>query len=520
MKRSLILFTLLLMATAAIAQNFPDTLREFRGVWVATTKRIDYPQKATTDANTLKSNYITLLSQYKNAGYNAVVFQVRPAADAFFKSPYEPWSEWLTGKQGRAPVPEFDPLTFMVERTHAQKMEFHAWFNPFRAVATTQYADVCANHISNTKPEWFFSYGGSKYFDPGIPEVREYLIKVIVDVVKRYDIDGVHFDDYFYPYPVQGDNKKFIELPDDKTFQKYKGNFTDKAAWRRNNVNVFIRDCNAAIKKEKAWIKFGVGPAGVWRNKREDPDGSETNSLSAYDYLYADVLTWLKNGWIDYAAPQIYWNINHQYNQFEKCVRWWDNHAYGRNIYIGLGAYNQENGGANGWNDPNEIPNQINITRKYPNVQGIITYRSTTITKNPMNMVTSVKQKCFNRDVMMPKMPWLENSPNSPEATIIKAPRQYVVHWTDDKQKTLPADDTPVFYAIYRVKGKNPDFVPSQKNFLKFTDNCDLRLFHKGKAWFRKKFYTYKITSFNRYHVESAPSKAIIIKYSKKDRVE
>lgn len=519
MKKLLLLLVLTAHIVVASAQNFPDTIREFRGVWVATTKRIDYPSVATTDANTLKNNYLSLLGKYKDAGYNAVVFQVRPAADAFYKSEFEPWSEWLTGKQGRAPVPYFDPLEFMVEKTHAQGMEFHAWFNPFRAVATIQYADVCASHISKTKPEWFFTYGGSKYFDPGIPEVRAYLIKIIADVVTRYDIDGVHFDDYFYPYPVQGADKKFEEINDEATFRKYNSGFANKADWRRNNINTFMRDCYKAIKDIKPWIKFGVGPAGVWRNKREDPDGSETNSLSGYDYLYADVLTWLKNGWVDYVAPQIYWNINHVWNKFESVVQWWDRHAYGRNVYIGLGAYNQETNAA-GWGDANEIPNQIAITRKYPNVQGVIVYRSTTIAKNPMNMVGLVKSKCFNNVVMMPLMPWIENHPLAPDAGLIRASNQYLVYWQKDNGKQLPAADTTVFYSIYRVKGKNPGFKPSPKNFLKFTDNSDLRLFTRGRALFRKQYYTYKITSWNRYHVESEPSNAIIIKYSRKDRVE
>ena len=517
MKKLFVLLLFLLTGTMlASAQDAQE--REFRGVWVATTKRIDYPAKATTDAGVLKENYLNLLQKYKDAGYNAVVFQVRPAADAFYKSQYEPWSEWLTGKQGRAPYPEFDPLTFMVERTHAQKMEFHAWVNPFRAVATIQYADVCASHISNTKPEWFFTYGGSKYFNPGIPEVRDYLIKVIVDIVSRYDVDGIHFDDYFYPYPVKGSDNKFVDIPDDEAFRKYKGTFNNKADWRRNNVNVFVKECGEAIKREKPWVQFGIGPAGVWRNKRDDPDGSETNSLSAYDYLYADCLAWQRNGWVDYLAPQVYWNINHQYNQFEKCVKWWNDHAYGRNIYIGLGAYNQETPAA-GWSDPDEIPKQINITRRFPNVQGVIVYRSTTIERNPLNMVGNVKSQCFGREVSTPLMPWLGGNPLAPETRLFQTRNQYVVHWTKNTQ--LPVSETPVRYSVYRVKGKHPDFVPSEKNFLKNTDNCDLRLYHKKSFFaFRKQYYTYKITAWNRFNIESEPSKAIIIKYSKKDRVE
>ena len=249
--RHILAIILLCVCIDVVAQDFPDSLREFRGVWVATSKRIDFPTVATTDSKVLKQNYLDLLTAWHNAGYNAVIFQVRPAADAFFASEYEPWSEWLTGKQGRAPEPYFDPLTFMVKETHTIGMEYHAWFNPFRAVATIQYADVCKEHISNTKPEWFFTYGANKYFDPGIPEVRNYLVRLIVDVVKRYDIDGVHFDDYFYPYPITGDNKKIIALPDQATFKKYGKGFDNIADWRRNNINEFIKECYIAIKNEK-----------------------------------------------------------------------------------------------------------------------------------------------------------------------------------------------------------------------------------------------------------------------------
>ncbi|MCQ2975032.1 MAG: family 10 glycosylhydrolase [Bacteroidales bacterium] len=512
--KKLLVAILIMVSTQLFAQ---DTLREFRGIWVATSKRIDYPTIATTNSETLKQNYLDLLEKWYNAGYNAVVFQVRPAADAFFESEIEPWSEWLTGKQGRAPEPYFDPLEFMIKETHKKGMEYHAWFNPFRAVATIQYADVCKDHISNTKPEWFITYGANKYFNPGIPEVRNYLVRLIVDVVKRYDIDGVHFDDYFYPYPVTDDNKKIIPINDTDTYKKYGQGFSNIADWRRNNINEFIRDVYQAIKKEKIQVKFGVGPAGVWRNKREDPDGSETNSLSGYDYLYADVLTWLKNGWVDYCAPQVYWNIGHVYNDFEKVVKWWDNHAYGRNIYIGIGAYNQENP-TTGWSNPNEISNQIKITRKYPNVNGVIVYRSTTIVKNPLNMVNNVKQLCFNQKAEMPLMPWLNVAPQAPETEIVKLQNQYLVYLQKDKK--LSSYDSIIYYSVYRVKGKNPNFTPSKSNFLKNIYDNDFSLFKSRKISFRKKYYTYKITATNGYNLESEPSNAVIIKYGRKDVVE
>lgn len=520
MKNLLTIAAVFLMLNVAAQTQYPDTTREFRGVWVATTKMIDYPKARNMTAQQLQKNYTDLLAVWKAAGYNAVIFQVRPAADAFYKSDYEPWSEWLTGKQGRAPSPYYDPLEFMVEKTHAQNMEFHAWFNPFRAVATIQYADVCASHISKTKPEWFFTYGGSKYFNPGLPEVRDYLVKIIVDVVKRYDIDGVHFDDYFYPYPVSAGNGKFEEIPDGTAFRQYPNGFSDIKDWRRNNVNIFVEQVNKAIKAVKPWVQFGIGPAGVWRNKQQDPDGSDTKSLSGYDYLYADVLAWLKGGWIDYAAPQIYWNINHKTNKFESVVQWWNNHSYGRNIYIGIGAYNQEKP-ADGWGDPNEVANQIKICRKFPNVQGVVVYRSTTLVQNPLKMVDVVKKQCFNNYCMMPKMPWLDNRPQNIDLEVIKRQNEFLVMWNKDNGKKLPEAEATVFYSVFRVKGKHPDFVPSSENFVKNISESNLKLFRKKRfVLFGGNFYTYKIVAYNRNHAESQPSEPIIIKYGKKDAVE
>lgn len=499
---------------AAQGLKFPaDTLHEFRGVWVATTKRIDYPKAYNLSVNQLKDNYLELLNAWEKAGYNAVIFQVRPAADAFFKSDFEPWSEWITGKQGRDPG--FDPLEFMVEQTHKRNIEFHAWFNPYRAVATMQYADVCSNHITKTKPEWFITYGDNKYFNPGIPEVRDYLVKIIVDVVKRYDIDGIHFDDYFYPYPVTGADNKIVDIPDGDTFKKYGGNFKNIADWRRNNVNELIKNVNKAIKKEKPWVVFGIAPYGVWRNKQEDPTGSNTRSLSGYDYLYADVLEWLKKDYVDYVAPQCYWPIGHKSNDFEQLVKWWNDNAYNHNIYIGLGAYNQEKVTDN--INKNEIPDEIKTARKYSNVKGVITYRSSTVLLNPTGQTDAIKSQCFQKTCYIPVFDHLNNKPLKPEATSIQNKNIFNISYSDNVKYQQLA---PMLHAVYRVKGRDENFVPSKDNFWKYISENELTLTRTKKRVLKKVWYTYKITGINRYFAESLPCDAIFIPYSKKDNPE
>jgi uncharacterized lipoprotein YddW (UPF0748 family) len=233
---------------------------------------------------------------HKRNGLNAVIVQVRPCADAFYPSQYEPWSQWLTGKQGKAPSPYYDPMQFMVEEAHKRGMEFHAWCNPYRAEFQIGKSSIAANHITKMHPEWFLSYGGTRYFDPGNKEAQQYVVNVIRDIVSRYDIDAVHFDDYFYPYPVSGK-----EFPDKESYQKY-GNGMALADWRRSNTDSIILKLSIAIKEENRFCRFGISPVAIWKNRSQDAEGSETQSMTNYNDLYADILLWLKSGWIDYVA--------------------------------------------------------------------------------------------------------------------------------------------------------------------------------------------------------------------------
>ena len=288
---------------SAVVVNPPS---EFRGVWIATVDNIDWPLPKQYDVEEQKKEFIRQLDMHQRNGMNAVVVQVRPATDAFYPSQYEPWSQWLTGKQGRPPAPYYDPLQFMIEETHKRGFEFHAWLNPYRANFSIGKASIAPNHITRLHPEWFLSYGGKQYFDPGNKEGQQWVTTVVRDIVKRYDVDAIHMDDYFYPYRIAGK-----EFPDYKTFQQY-GAGLDKDDWRRSNTDSIIVALSRVIKEEKPWVKFGISPFGVWRNQDKDPLGSPTQAgQTNYDDLYADILLWTKNGWIDYVVPQLYWEMGH-----------------------------------------------------------------------------------------------------------------------------------------------------------------------------------------------------------------
>ncbi len=395
---SLLLIAYCLLPVSSSAQAKP----EFRGVWVATVDNIDWPSRGNYNSDLQKLEFIKLLDMHKRNGINALIVQVRPVTDAFYASPFEPWSEFLTGKQGQAPVPYYDPLEFMVAESHKRGMEFHAWMNPYRAVFNIGRSSIAPNHITRIHPEWFLTYGDKRYFDPGNKEAQEYLTKVVKDVVQRYDIDAIHFDDYFYPYKLPGK-----EFPDYATYNKY-GNGMKKDDWRRANTDSIISKLAAVIKKEKPKCQFGISPFGVWRNIDKDPiNGSKTiGAQSNYDDLYADILLWLQKGWIDYVAPQLYWEFGHRVAPYEILLDWWSKHTYGRNCYIGLGIYRANSNTA--WRDNTQLPRQIEALRNTPNIQGVVFYNSSTFNKNPNGWSDSLRLNYFKEPAKTPEMGWLK----------------------------------------------------------------------------------------------------------------
>jgi uncharacterized lipoprotein YddW (UPF0748 family) len=382
---------LLCSAIHLYAQDKP----EFRGVWISTVTNIDWPAAGDWDSEKQKASFIRLLDMHKANGMNVMIVQVRPAADAFYPSRYEPWSQWLTGMQGKPPVPYYDPLKFMIAETHKRGMEFHAWLNPYRAVFNTKKSSITSSHITRKHPEWFVKYGDKKYFDPGNTEAQKFVVNVVYDIVKRYEVDAIHMDDYFYPYRIPGK-----EFPDDKSYRN-SGSKLNKDDWRRSNVDSIILSLNRAIKKINPKCQFGISPFGVWRNNDKDPDGSATRAgHTNYDDLYADILLWLKEGWIDYIAPQLYWEIEHLDAPFLTLLDWWSNHTYGKNCYIGIGIYKA--GLNEAWKDQLQLPRQLQAIRQTPNIQGMVFYSSKILERNPYGWTDSLRNNYFSKPAKTP----------------------------------------------------------------------------------------------------------------------
>lgn len=375
---------------------------EFRGVWVATVVNIDWPSNKGLTTDIQKQEFIQLLNMHQRNGMNTVIVQIRPAADAFYPTPYEPWSEYLTGTQGTPPQPYYDPLEFMIEETHKRGMEFHAWLNPYRAVFRIGGSSIAANHITKTNPHWFVNYGTTKYFNPGLPEVQQYVTNIVKDIVQRYNIDAIHMDDYFYPYRIEGK-----EFPDADTYAKY-GKGLTKDAWRRSNCDSIIILLSKTIKATNPRVKFGISPFGVWRNKSQDPRGSNTKAgQTNYDDLYADILLWLEKGWIDYVTPQLYWERGHKLCDYDTLLAWWNNYGYGKHIYIGHGIYRA--GTTTAWRDKNELPNQIKKLREYTTTMGSIYFSSKTFEKNPNGWCDSLQNNYYAYPALPPVMPWIDS---------------------------------------------------------------------------------------------------------------
>lgn len=416
---------------------------EFRGVWIASVANIDWPKGGMTDPAAQRADFIRILDQHQRNGMNAMIVQIRPAADAFYPSSYEPWSEWLTGEQGKAPVPYWDPLAFMIEETHKRGMEFHAWLNPYRAVQTIGKSSIAADHITKRKPEWFLVYGDKKYFDPGNKDAQQFVVKVVRDIVKRYPIDAIHMDDYFYPYRIAGK-----EFPDAASYAR-SGSRLNKEDWRRSNVDSIILAISKAIKEEKKQVRFGISPFSVWRNQDKDPRGSDSRAgQTNYDDLYADILLWLEKGWIDYVTPQLYLEIGHDKIAYEKLLEWWSKNAFGKHIYIGHGIYRVDEKTSVKWKNPNELPNQLKLLRQNSNVQGSIYFSSKSFDKNPNGWNDSLQNNYYKYPALVPPMDWI--SKEKPAAPVLSR----VTKKGDEisfSVKPLSTGKVPVkYFVIYR----------------------------------------------------------------------
>jgi uncharacterized lipoprotein YddW (UPF0748 family) len=506
LKHLISFFLFIVIYNSTIAQEISAPKREFRGVWVATVVNIDWPTKPGLTTQQQKDEFLKLLNEHQREGINAIMFQIRPATDAFYAKSSEPWSQYLNGKQGQAPFPFYDPLQFAVEECHKRGMELHAWFNPYRATFDGKEENIVATHITKLKPEWFFKYDGKKLFNPGLPEVRAYINKIILNVVDNYDIDGVHFDDYFYPYEVKGQ-----VIDDAEAFILYNNGIKNIKDWRRYNVDELIHQLSDSIHAHKKYVKFGISPFGIWKNKAQDPDGSETAGGDSYYGLYADSKKWVKEGWVDYINPQIYWSFETKAAPYDKLVDWWSNNSFGRHLYIGQGAYRINASKDLSWKSSTQFTRQISYNRLNSRVQGSVFFSSKSLTNNPLGIADILANQYYKNLSLPPLMLWLDSvAPNKPQNLKgVEDDTGILLSWKLPLVSKAIGKDKTYGFVVYRFdagKAINLDEAANMKaiyyaDITSWEDNN----VEKGKT------YTYVVTTLDRVKNESEPSAPFVI---------
>ncbi len=489
--------------------NLPPK-REFRAAWIATVMNIDWPSKAALPSHLQKEEFIRIINMHQKNGINAIIFQVSPSADAFYPSDLLPWSQWLTGKSGLEPDELYDPVQFMIDECHKRNIEFHAWFNPYR-VKVSLKTEMSSKHASVKYPQLMLEYGGKMYYDPGYQKTREIVTNAVLELVHKYDVDGVHFDDYFYPYKIAGE-----EFPDSVSFKAEKRGFADnqKDDWRRENVDLIIELLHDSIKAAKPWVKFGISPFGVWRNKSNDASGSDTKAgVTNYGDLYADIMLWLKNDWIDYIMPQVYWERGKSNADFDKVVDWWSTNNYGKPVFIGHGIYKTDpNSDIEAWKNVSEIPSQIQFVRTYPEMGGSAFYNTSAFAENKLGVVDLIKKELYKYPALVPTMPLIDSIlPQAPVnlklQKIKKQKNKRLLTW----ESYLATDemDKVSYYAVYKFDGEFIGTIEKVENILLITKENKLEV-DIQKSLFKRKKTMYVITAFDRMHNESKPSSIVV----------
>ena len=491
MKRlALLLLTLsvVLLCSAAAPK------REFRGAWI---QAVNHQFEGIPTAE-LKTELSRQLDSLASCGINTILFQVRVEADALYKSALEPWSAFLTGFQGEAPDEDWDPLQFMIDQCHSRCMELHAWINPFRAktAATTEFAD---NHQIKLHPERIIKYGDLALFDPALKENRDYICKVAADIVTRYDIDGFHIDDYFYPYP--DGNRKF---QDDASFRNDPRGFKDKDDWRRDNVNLFVEQLYHTVKEIKPWVKFGISPFGIYRNKSSEyPQGSETTGFENYSGLYADVLYWIEKGWMDYCIPQTYWNTGYKAADYAILAKWWSDHAGGCLMYLGQDVERTVTGKDPNHPESNQQRHKLNLERILGGLQGNCFWPAKSVVDNPDDYRSVLASEYYTTPALQPLAVYLpSNTPGKVRKLMrVETKDGPVLFWTAPKAKKEL--DKAIQYVVYRFeKGQQID-LDDPRNIVAITRRSFLNLpFRDGSTQ-----YIYVVTALNRIQRESTPAK-------------
>lgn len=491
-KSLLCVFFLLLMAGGVFAQvqtrsAYPK--REFRAAWIQSVNG----QFRGMPTEKLKQNLIGQLNSLQKAGINAIIFQVRPEADALYASRLEPWSRFLTGVQGKAPEPYWDPMQFMIDECHKRGMEFHAWINPYRT-KTTLKSELAPNHVYNIHPEWFVTYGDQLYFDPALPESRRHICMVVSDIVSRYDVDAIHMDDYFYPYPIKGK-----DFPDDASFARFGGGFSNKGDWRRSNVNVLIKKLHETIREIKPWVKFGVSPFGIYRNESSDPLGSKTKGLQNYDDLYADVLLWAREGWIDYNIPQIYWHIGHPVADYETLVKWWARNTENRPLFIGQSVMNTVQNADPKNPSINQLPRKMALQRAYQTIGGSCQWPASAVVENAGKYRDALIAEYHKYPALPPVFDFMDNEApaNVRKMKPVWTEDGYILFWTAPKYKEEM--NRAIQYVVYRFNDKEKVNIDDPSHIVAITrDNFYKLPYEDGKTKYR-----YVVTALDRLHNES-----------------
>ena len=470
---------LLLFVVATVCAN---TVREFRGAWIQCVNG-QFMGMSTAD---MQKTLTYQLDELQKDGANAIIFQVRPECDALYNSSIEPWSRFLTGEQGKAPSPYWDPLQWMIEQCHKRGMELHAWINPYRAKTKTTHV-LSPKHIAHKRRDLVFEYDGQYILNPAYDENRQYICHVVGDILRRYDVDGLHIDDYFYPYPAAG-----CTIPDEQLYRRNPGGLSNIGDWRRYNVNLFMKEMHDTIRAVKPWVKFGVSPFGIYRNKKSDPNGSDTRGLQNYDDLYADVLLWINNGWVDYCVPQIYWQIGHPTADYKTLIQWWDRNASARPLYIGEDVERTVK-----YKD-DDNPNQHQMPAKYKlhdfanNVQGTVLWYAKAAVDNIGNYGMMLRNVYWRNPALQPLMPFISKKQPG-------KPRKVKMVWT--------SDGPMLFWTAPKTKSKSKDWASNAHQYAVYCDGTLIAVtsdtFFKLPYVDGKTKHTYVVTSLNRIHNES-----------------
>lgn len=486
MKSLKILILMLLFQNYVFSQQ--PAKREMRAAWISTVDNIDWPSKPGLSDKEMKTEMITLLDNLRSNNLNTVVFQIRPTADAYYKSTKEPASYWITGTQGVAPG--FDPLQLMIDEAGKRGMSVHVWLNPYRVQKDTTKEVLAKNHLYFKKPELFLTYGKTRYFNPGYKETRDFVASVVGEIVRNYDIQAIHMDDYFYPYKIPGQ-----EFPDQAAFAKEPRQFKDKDDWRRDNVDLIIKQIRDTITANKPGVEFGISPFGVWRNIAKDSDGSNTVAgATNYDDLYANILKWQKENWIDYVTPQLYWHIGFDRANFEVLAKWWAKHKFGANVYIGHGDYKISTTAKEvEWRSPEQIVKQIEMIRTMPLIDGSMHFTASNFLKKGDTL----------RNAIIQKYKYIALTPEANRITRIKPQpptNASMVEKGDKGVLTWKAGANNQKFVIYRFpKGKITDF-SNPENIYYVTTAKKLEVPNPN---FKK--YTYAITALSTTQTESIP---------------